>query len=105
MSDQGQKTNGPRIRLELTCFDCHWCRSAQYQVHSQDGHNVYCDHPICGGEGQGRYIADTRWDTPAWCPLRTARVAEFLKAICADLESGVCSEAIKRMEAAAQPAT
>jgi len=71
------KTNGPKVTVRLSCFDCQHCSSDSYRVQGDSGSSVYCKHSAYAP----RYIGDTTWDTPAWCPLRPAdpqaRIAEL----------------------------
>lgn len=55
---------GPNLQLLARCFGCKYERSERYRVQGDSGHDVYCDHP----SEPGRSVADSRWDTPDWCP-------------------------------------
>lgn len=70
------KTNGPKLRLEASCFDCEHCQSNGYKEQGDSGHMVYCAHPDKTGNG---CIGDTTWDTPKWCPLLPAALAKFIE--------------------------
>ena len=60
-------TNGPRITVKLSCFDCKHESSENYQVQGDSGHKVFCTHPAVAK--QPRRIGDTDWSTPMWCPF------------------------------------
>ena len=70
-------SDGPTVKLELSCFGCKHVRTERYQVQGDSGMEVFCDHPHfkpgCG------LIGDTHWRTPAWCPLRAAAIKAALK--------------------------
>jgi hypothetical protein len=63
---------GPHLHLAATCSGCKYERSERYQVQGDSGRDVYCDHP----SQPNRLVADTRWDTPDWCP-EGARMIEM----------------------------
>lgn len=65
------KREGPRVRLDLSCDGCAHESSVSYRVQGDSGHDVYCNHPSLG---KRREVGDTRWTTPAWCPLRDAAI-------------------------------
>ena len=71
---------GPTVELTLSCFGCRYVRGESYVVQGDSGINVYCDHPTVGGH----QVGDTRWDTPCWCPFRSAAI----KAKVAQLQEG-----------------
>ena len=61
---------GPRKTVTHSCFSCEACVSESYKVQGDSGHDVYCIHPkALSPNAVKRFIADTSWDTPAWCPL------------------------------------
>jgi hypothetical protein len=64
---------GPKISLKLSCYECEHCKSTPYRIQGDSGHDVSCKEPSI----VDRHIADTRWDTPEWCPLRAKSLAEF----------------------------
>lgn len=69
----GQKTKadiyGPSTGITRSCFNCPACTSERYSVQGDSGHFVSCAHPAFAGEKEGRrYIDDTKWNTPSWCP-------------------------------------
>ena len=62
---------GPRITLKMSCDGCRCERSESYAVQGDSGFRVYCAHPLRGSahpERPGKYIGDTTWETPDWCP-------------------------------------
>lgn len=76
------KRDGPSIKLEISCFDCVHCTSESYRVQSDSGSDVYCIHPDASqGRGNRRFVGDTNWDTPKWCPLRGRTIAEFVESL------------------------
>lgn len=56
---------GPFLRITATCSGCDFNRTESYRVQGDSGHDVYCDHPT----EPGKRVADSRWETPDWCPL------------------------------------
>jgi hypothetical protein len=58
-------TTGPTVRLVLRCDECVHCRTKGYVCQGDSGSEVYC-----AATGTLRYIADTSWITPDWCPCR-----------------------------------
>lgn len=72
------KRNGPRVTLELSCFDCAHEHSESYAVQGDSGHDVSCKHPSLVAP---KRVGDTAWRTPVWCPERAAA----LKAATAEL--------------------
>ena len=60
---------GPKVTIERDCFGCAFERSERYAVQSDSGCDVKCTHPS-HGDG-GKYIGDTTWRTPDWCPVTT----------------------------------
>ncbi|WP_422923684.1 hypothetical protein [Singulisphaera sp. PoT] len=71
------QTNGPSVRIVLSCFNCKHETSESYRVQGDSGSDVYCTHPQCGGK---KRVGDTRWDTPDWCPLRDDAIRDHLMA-------------------------
>ncbi|MCU0684524.1 MAG: hypothetical protein MUF34_20145 [Polyangiaceae bacterium] len=71
---------GPNLRIEASRMGCAHERSERYRVQGDSGTNVKCAHPAVGG---GRYVADSHWHTPDWCPemqpARAAFLAEQMK--------------------------
>lgn len=68
------KRAGPLVTINTSCFDCSFETSDSYCVEDvndvDSGHKVYCTHPEAPLAGEARrYIADSCWDTPDWCPL------------------------------------
>lgn len=54
---------GPEIKK--SCFKCEACTSKSYSVQGDSGHTVYCAHK---DHEEQKYIGDTTWKTPDWCP-------------------------------------
>ncbi len=71
------KQNGPRVRIDASCFDCEYERSERYVVQSDSGSDVYCVHPDV--ELRRRRVGDTTWHTPKWCPLLGQAIARLLE--------------------------
>ena len=67
--DATQARLGPKVTIERDCFGCAFERSERYAVQSDSGCDVKCTHPS-HGDG-GKYIGDTTWRTPDWCPVTT----------------------------------
>lgn len=61
----GPSGYGPKVTVKRRCSDCKACNSESYAVQGDSGHYVYCEHPSLP---ERKYIGDTRWDTPGWCP-------------------------------------
>lgn len=57
---------GPKVRIERSCLKCECCRSEAYRCQGDSGRTVSCVHPSLG---QPRFISDTNWNTPDWCPV------------------------------------
>lgn len=63
-------TNGPRITVRLSCFDCRHEDSISYRVQGDSGQDVFCNNPeVVDTFGKPRRIGDSTWDTPMWCPF------------------------------------
>lgn len=62
-----EKTEGPKITIEYSCFNCKYEVSEKYYCQSDSGLDVYCTHPSFS---ERKLIGDTRWSTPAFCPFR-----------------------------------
>ena len=61
---------GPTVTTNRRCDTCPACKSESYRVQSDSGCNVYCTHPAFESEpNQRKYIGDTTWTTPYWCPV------------------------------------
>ena len=73
-------TVGPKVEMKLSCFDCTHCETERYAVQGDSGNDVYCNHPECGltMSQDRRYVADSNWATPQWCPLRQRAINEFV---------------------------
>lgn len=71
------KTDGPKVRLELSCFDCKHEESVSFRCQSDSGHDVYCTEPTVGR----KHISSYSWNTPDWCPLRAAAIAKAVEEI------------------------
>lgn len=65
--------NGPTIQVLGSCLNCIHCRSERYRCQGDSGHDVSCAHPNAPGD---KYIGDTRWTTPSWCPFLAPRTGE-----------------------------
>lgn len=64
------KHDGPKVRIDASCFDCFHERSNAYAYQSDSGQDVYCTHPLVRTpERLARHVGDTIWKTPEWCPL------------------------------------
>ena len=61
----GPSGYGPKVTVKRRCSDCKACNSESYAVQGDSGHYVYCEHPSLP---ERKYIGDTHWDTPDWCP-------------------------------------
>jgi hypothetical protein len=57
---------GPKVTVKRRCSDCKACNSESYAVQGDSGHYVYCEHPSLP---ERKYIGDTNWNTPHWCPV------------------------------------
>lgn len=62
---QDAGTAGPTVRVTLTCYTCRYVQEEFYQVQGDSGCKVSCRR-----WEPARHIADSRWDTPDWCPYR-----------------------------------
>jgi hypothetical protein len=60
--------------IKVLCHGCEHLQQERYRVQGDSGHDVSCGHPAVAG----REIGDSKWDTPAWCPLRAEAVAQFV---------------------------
>ena len=71
---------GPRIRIELSCFDCCYCTSESYTCQSDSGSDVYCiyPNPVDTVATKRKHIGDSSWSTPAWCPLRQQAIDKMV---------------------------
>jgi len=78
-----ERRNGPRVRVDLSCFNCRHERAEPYVAQGDSGHAVYCDHP----DRAGKRIGDTCWQTPEWCPLAPDVNVETLRARVDELEA------------------
>lgn len=67
MSNNPNGTDGPKVKIKASCFDCRHCKSTGYAVQGDSGHAVSCSLV-------DKRIGDTTWDTPTWCPLLAAAV-------------------------------
>lgn len=61
-------STGPKVELQLSCYDCEYCKNSSYTCQSDSGTDVSC------GAMNNRHIGDTNWNTPDWCPYRTAAI-------------------------------
>ena len=62
----GPSGYGPNVTVKRRCSDCKACNSESYAVQGDSGHYVYCEHPSLP---ESKYIGDTNWNTPHWCPV------------------------------------
>jgi len=62
----GPSGYGPNVTVRRSCSDCKACNSESYAVQGDSGHYVYCEHPSLP---ESKYIGDTNWNTPHWCPV------------------------------------
>ena len=62
----GPSGYGPKVTVKRRCSDCKACNSESYAVQGDSGHYVYCEHPSLP---ESKYIGDTNWNTPHWCPV------------------------------------
>ena len=67
-------TIGPKLSLKKSCRDCDYCISASYQCQGDSGHDVKC-------KAVDKFIGDTTWDTPDWCPYLKEAIDKFAKDI------------------------
>ena len=67
---------GPRLTIEASCMGCVHERSDSYRVQCDSGINVRCAHPAVGS----RYVGDSHWHTPDWCPEMASAKASFFDA-------------------------
>jgi predicted RNase H-like HicB family nuclease len=51
--------------LTLSCAGCLYAHEERYAAQGDSGCDVYCLHPALGR----RFVADTAWKTPGWCPV------------------------------------
>jgi hypothetical protein len=74
---------GPRIRIEMSCFDCDYCVSESYRVQGDSGSDVYCLHPsiVPTAATPRKYIGDSSWSTPIWCPLRQVAIDKMISGL------------------------
>jgi hypothetical protein len=64
---------GPKVKIQASCFNCEHCKTERYAVQSDSGTDVRC------GAVDNKYIGDSRWDTPDWCPFLSAAVHALCK--------------------------
>lgn len=76
-------TNGPRLRLDVSCFECEHRIYESDKCQGDSGHDHYCNQPgvkmdnAKGGFGP-RYIGTT-CKTPQWCPYYPSHVAMLVE--------------------------
>jgi hypothetical protein len=56
---------GPTVTVRRSCDDCKACVTESYVVQGDSGQKVRCAHPSLA---KPKYIGDTSWETPQWCP-------------------------------------
>ena len=57
------KRIGTKVTVSRSCAGCVHERSESYAVQGDSGFRVFCDLA-------GKYIGDTTWVTPSWCPIK-----------------------------------
>ncbi len=57
---------GPRITILKSCSGCAYVVNERYATQGDSGHDVYC---AFYNKDEPKYIGDTKWDTPNWCPV------------------------------------
>lgn len=71
-------TNGPRLRLSISCFECQHRSSESDKCQGDSGHDHYCHQPgvkmdNVQGKFGPRYIGST-CHTPDWCPYYPSNI-------------------------------
>lgn len=69
--------DGPEVTIDVSCSGCKHERSRRYRVQGDSGRDVFCAHPSAQSPDDGevfdgervRFVADSRWTTPKWCPM------------------------------------
>lgn len=90
---------GPNIRLDVDCYGCIYMENESYCCQSDSGFKIYCIHVNHGEEGKRRrYLGDTNWRTPYWCPLKSAALAAFLAAKDKEIEGWQAERNIAQQE-------
>jgi hypothetical protein len=74
MKNTESNQEGPSISLEITCSGCKYVRTERYSVQSDNGCDVSCAHESAPFD---KYIGDTTWTTPSWCPLSKMALGRF----------------------------
>lgn len=75
------KTDGPRINIAASCFDCKYETSERFSCQGDSGADVYCTHPNNGNPNphanhrHHRHVSSYSWNTPNWCPLLAQAIA------------------------------
>jgi len=64
--------SGPSVTVKRSCWGCKHCHTERYCVEEDSGNYVSCTHPHFGTKI--KYIGDTSWDTPDWCPVAPSEV-------------------------------
>lgn len=72
----GPSGYGPKVTVKRSCSDCKACNSESYAFQGDSGHYVYCEHPSLP---ERKYIGDTHWDTPDWCPAAAPTTQQALQ--------------------------
>lgn len=54
------------ITIKKSCIPCECEMSESYAIQGDSKCKVYCIHPMVGK----KYIGDTTWTTPDWCPVK-----------------------------------
>lgn len=66
---------GPRVTLQMSCMGCVFEREVRHWRRDDPGTDVYCSHPELKEYG---LVGDSTWNTPSWCPLRSAALEAFI---------------------------
>lgn len=74
---------GPRLKVEMSCFDCDYCVGESYRCQGDSGTDVYCIHPSMADTvaTPRKLIGDTNWSTPAWCPFRQQAIENMARGL------------------------
>lgn len=77
---------GPAIAVE--CHGCSFNRNERYVMQGDTGRDVFCTEPsVAEPNGGDKYIGDTNWTTPEWCPFRIDALENITNAARAAKES------------------
>lgn len=67
---------GPSFELSISCFGCKFLTSEYYRVQGDSGYDNYCTHTKFHNK---KYIGDSKYCTPDFCPLLSEKLKEFLE--------------------------